>query len=57
MDLTLIYYMDIEERLTNLIYLSVLEEVMIPSVREVSPANDFVFQQNNCFVLFIPLVW
>jgi hypothetical protein len=40
----------IEERLTNLIYLLVLEEVMIPSVREVSPANDFVFQQNNCSV-------
>jgi hypothetical protein len=30
------------------VYIRVLEDVMLPSVTQVFPENDFIFQQDNC---------
>lgn len=38
----------LEERFTSDIYLRVLEDVMLPSVMQVFPEGDFIFQQDNC---------
>jgi hypothetical protein len=40
----------IEERLTSHIYIRILEEIMVPSVRVVYPEDNFVFQEDNCSV-------
>ena len=38
----------VEDRLNANTYTRILEEVMFPSVNEVFPLNNFVFQQDNC---------
>lgn len=38
----------LEERFTSDVYITVLEDMMLPSVTQVFPEGDFVFQQDNC---------
>jgi hypothetical protein len=40
----------VEERLNANIYIRILEEVILPSVIEVFPHNDFTFQHDNCSI-------
>lgn len=39
---------NVEERFTGLIYRDILENIMLPSVRQLFPNDNFVFQQDNC---------
>jgi hypothetical protein len=38
----------VEPRLNADIYIMILEDVMLRSVRRVFPSGDFIFQQDNC---------
>lgn len=40
---------DVNERLTSDGYIQILENIMLPSVTQIYPANDFVFQQVSPF--------
>jgi hypothetical protein len=40
----------VEERLTSNVYIRVLEDVMLPSVEDVYPNGEFIFQHDNCSV-------
>lgn len=39
---------NIENRLNSEVYINILENVMVPSVRRLYPDNDYIFLQDNC---------
>jgi hypothetical protein len=40
----------VEERLNANVYIRILNEIMLPSVVQVFPHNNYLFQQDNCSI-------